>query len=99
VHRHEYGGTNPTLLEGLATGSCILALDTPFSREVLCGEEYGILFRKEPGDLARAIDRVEGHPDVLRAYRARSPNRIREAYTWGHVAEQYDALFRRLLGS
>jgi glycosyltransferase involved in cell wall biosynthesis len=99
MHGHEYGGTNPTLLEGLATGSCVMALDTPFNREVLSGEEYGLLFPKDPAALARMIDRLERAPELVRNYRVRAPERIRAAYTWDQIAARYDALFRRLLDS
>jgi len=37
VHGHSVGGINPSLLEAMALGANILALDTPFNREALGG--------------------------------------------------------------
>jgi glycosyltransferase involved in cell wall biosynthesis len=34
-HGHTVGGTNPALVQAMASGSPIIAIDTPFSREVL----------------------------------------------------------------
>jgi len=96
IHGHEYGGTNPALLTALGCGTCILALDTPFSREVL-GDDYGILFRKEPAHLAEKLQYVIDHPDVRDRYARRSPARIGEAYTWEHITDQYEDLFRAML--
>src|SRR5208283_2083418 len=50
IHGHSLGGTNPALLKALGYGNCVLALDTAFNREVL--QDYGILFKDDPADLA-----------------------------------------------
>ncbi len=95
VHGHEFGGTNPALLKALGFGNCILALDTPFNREVL-GDDYGILYRKDMEDLRQKMQQVVDHPDLRDRYAARAPARIAEAYTWERITDQYEALFRRL---
>jgi glycosyltransferase involved in cell wall biosynthesis len=96
LHGHEFGGTNPALLKALGFGNCILALDTPFNREVL-GDDYGILYRKDADDLRRKIQDVVDHPDVRDRYARRAPQRIAEAYTWEHITDQYEDLCRQLL--
>ena len=35
IHGHEYGGTNPTMINALDLNCQILALDTVFNREML----------------------------------------------------------------
>ena len=35
IHGHEYGGTNPTMINALYLNCQILALDTAFNREML----------------------------------------------------------------
>lgn len=95
IHGHEYGGTNPSLLLALGSGACILALDTPFSREVLAGD-YGLFFRKDAADLAEKMQYVLDHPQVRDRYAAAAPARIAEGYTWEHISDQYEELFRQV---
>ncbi len=89
LHGHEYGGTNPTLLEALANGCAILALDTVFSREMLKDGLYGIFFSKEAGGLKQAIEAIEKSPELRDRLRQQSRNRIAENYTWEKITEQY----------
>lgn len=91
VHGHSLGGTNPSLLTALACRNCVLALNTPFNLEVL--RDYGILFDRDPADLARKLQRIEDHPEQAAEYRNRAPRRIREAYTWEKITDQYEELF------
>ena len=95
IHGHEYGGTNPSLLTALGSGACVLALDTPFSREVLAGD-YGLFFRKDEQDLRQQLQEIIDHPDLRRSYAVRAPRRITEAYTWERITDQYEEMFRQL---
>jgi glycosyltransferase involved in cell wall biosynthesis len=97
LHGHEFGGTNPTLLNALAGGCAVCALDTVFSREVLDDGRFGLLFSKEEGGLGRVIRRLERSPRKVEALRRRSPARIAGPYTWDRVADQYLELFARML--
>jgi rhamnosyltransferase len=83
------------LLKALGYGNCILALHTPFNQEVL--EDYGILFERDEGSLAEKLIHIENHPEIAAGYRHRAPNRIREAYTWDKITEQYEELFWQLV--
>lgn len=94
IHGHSLGGTNPALLKALGYGNCVLALRTPFNLEVL--QDYGILFDRDPHDLAGKLQHVEDHPECAAEYRFRAPNRIREAYTWEKITDQYEELFLQL---
>lgn len=94
IHGHSLGGTNPALLKALGFGNCILALGTPFNREVL--EDYGLLFENDADDLAAKMQEIEDSPALAREYRLRAPQRIREAYTWEKITGQYEELFLQL---
>jgi glycosyltransferase involved in cell wall biosynthesis len=94
IHGHSLGGTNPALLKGLSCGNCVLALNTAFNREVL--QDYGILFERDPLDLARKLQHIEDHPEQATEYRIRAPQRIREAYNWEKITDQYEELFLEL---
>lgn len=97
LHGHSLGGTNPALLKALGAGNCIAALDTGFNREVLANEggpDYGLLFPNDPDQLADLIRRLEDSPDLVADLRRRAPERIRRAYTWDKIADQYAELFQ-----
>ena len=95
IHGHSVGGTNPALLKAFGYSNCILALNTPFNREVV--GNYGILFQNDPRDLAAKLETLERHPDEVISLRKRASARILEKYTWDHVANQYEDYFRRLV--
>lgn len=93
VHGHSLGGTNPSLLTALGCGNCVLALETAFNREVL--RDYGILFC-DVADLTEELQLVDDHPEIAQKYRDRATERIREAYTWEKITDQYEELFLQL---
>ena len=97
-HGHEFGGTNPSLLQALACGCAVCALDTVFSREVLKNGEFGLFFPKDDDALARAIAQMERAPEMMAEFRRKSRSRIRDEYTWEKIAGQYTRLFERLAG-
>ena len=95
LHGHSMGGTNPALLKALGYGNCILALNTVFNREVLINE-YGLLFKKDINDLRKKIQYINDRPSVAEEYRRKASYRIKEAYTWGKIINQYDELFSQV---
>jgi glycosyltransferase involved in cell wall biosynthesis len=97
LHGHEVGGTNPSLLKAMGCGNLILAHDIRFNREVLAGN--GILWTKEPGSLAAALERAEGEDAGNRAEVAEScRERIDSYYSWDKVAEDHERYFRWIMG-
>jgi glycosyltransferase involved in cell wall biosynthesis len=99
LHGHEFGGTNPALLKALGFGSAVLALETPFSREVLSGDRHGRYFSKSPGGVTAALGWAEANPEALQGMRETSRRRIEEAYTWEGIVDRYEALFKGLARS
>ncbi|WP_058301296.1 beta 1-4 rhamnosyltransferase Cps2T [Gorillibacterium timonense] len=92
LHGHEVGGTNPSLLEALASTRLNLLLDVVFNREV--GAEGALYFSKTQGDLARVLHEADRLPAaVLASYGSRAKARIREAYSWRDIVNQYERLF------
>jgi glycosyltransferase involved in cell wall biosynthesis len=96
VHGHSVGGTNPSLLKAMGYGNCILALDTVFNREVL--GDTGLLFPKDEHALAQLMRRLEGEPSLVADLRKRAPTRVLNEYSWEKVGNQYDQLFRQVVG-
>ncbi len=96
LHGHEFGGTNPSLLQALAAGCAVLALDTVFNREVLADGRYGLFFSKETGNLSALIADAERREAALEELRGRARERVREAYSWEEIAGRYRRLFEEL---
>jgi glycosyltransferase involved in cell wall biosynthesis len=95
-HGHQFGGTNPALLKALAYGNLIFAMDTVFSREVLDDGKYGILIPKDAAKWAEQINYFEANENLAQPYRNHSRDRINELYTWEHITDEYEDVFKKL---
>lgn len=95
VQATEVGGTHPALVEAMGYGNCLLVNDAPENREV-AGAEALYFQAENPPSLAGQMQWVLDHPEEARDRGARSAERARRLFSWDRVAEQYEALFRRL---
>lgn len=92
LHGHSVGGTNPSLLRAAGAGTCVVAFDSVFNREVLSGQ--GRYF-KNPNDVTAALLAIEADPGGAQRVGAITRESIRR-YDWNGVARQYEALCRQL---
>jgi len=97
LHGHEFGGTNPSMLQALANGCGIIALDTVFNREMLDNGKYGLFFTKGKDNLKNLIEQTENNTEKIKYLRSISQNRIIENYTWEKITDQYVTLFNEML--
>lgn len=81
VHGNSVGGTNPALLEAMAGCARVLAIEGPFSREVL--GETGMYF--EPNALVPALHSALTSSESREELR----ERVHSRYRWETVAEEY----------
>ena len=94
LHGHEVGGTNPSLLEALATTDLNLLLDVGFNREV--GEDGAMYWSKEAGDLAHLLDTVDVlEEEDIKALSKRARKRIDEAYSWNFIVDKYEEILKK----
>lgn len=91
-HGHSCGGTNPSLLEAMASNAYIIAYDNPFNRYVL---EDGGLYFKDSAELSSLISGFS-MGDRDRAVR-KNRDRIKTEYNWEKIADQYLAAFSAVL--
>lgn len=94
-HGHEVGGTNPSLLEALASTDLNLLLDVGFNREVAL--DGAIYFTKQLGNLAKKINSLEltDKKEIIElGLKARK--RIESEYTWEKIVAEYENLFENL---
>ncbi len=91
-HGHEVGGTNPSLLEALASTRLNLLLDVGFNREV--AKDSALYWSKEEGSLAALINRADSLPEEeLQDYGTRAKERIRSCYSWESITDRYEQVF------
>ncbi|MBP7527633.1 MAG: DUF1972 domain-containing protein [Syntrophorhabdaceae bacterium] len=94
IHAHEVGGTNPSLLEALAAGNCVAALDVPYNLEVI--DNAGLLFSRETGSLAGILRHLLAEPATMMELRQKAVERIESYYSWDKIINAYEQLFINL---
>lgn len=92
IHGHEFGGTNPSLLESMALTSLNLLLNVKFNHEV--GEDAAIYWSKSNGSLSEAINAAEKmSAKEIENLGKKAQDRIRLNYEWHTIAGKYEKFF------
>jgi glycosyltransferase involved in cell wall biosynthesis len=99
IHGHEFGGTNPTMVNALNENCFILALHTPFTQEMLDDGRNGLFFQKNSIELALLIEAVEkeDYYEELKNFRQKGRTRVDAHYQWDRIADGYYQLFKYVL--
>ena len=88
-HGHEVGGTNPSLLEALASTDLNILLDVGFNKEV--AEDGAVYFNKNQQNLAKLINKIDRMSDGdIKELSKKAKKRIDEAYSWKYIVEEYE---------
>jgi glycosyltransferase involved in cell wall biosynthesis len=96
VQATEVGGTHPALVEAMGRGALVIANDVPEHREVLA--DAGRYYRRnDPESLAEELAAAARDGDTRATLRAAATERAGAHFSWEHVADQYEALFTRLV--
>lgn len=95
VHGNEVGGTNPALLKALGYGNSVLALNVNFNAEVV--KDGGVLYDKNPEDLAVKMQQLVDDPEFCISLRAKAVDRIKQDYTWLKISDEYEVFFTDLI--
>lgn len=92
IHGHSAGGTNPSLLEALATTKLNILYNAVYNVEV--GMMSSLYFSKQPGDLVRQIKKCENFTEKeIKKYEKLAQERIKTEYTWKLVVENYKKIW------
>lgn len=92
LHGHEVGGTNPSLLEALASTRLNLLLGVGFNKEV--GEDSALYWSKEPGNLAALLEQTDTlDAETVAQLDKKSTERVRDAYSWEKIVGEYEKTF------
>lgn len=92
IHGHEVGGTNPSLLEALASTKLNLLFNVEFNQEV--AGDGALYWTKKQGDLSKLVEKMDilSTSDILN-FELKAHERIEENYTWEHINSEYEAVF------
>ena len=92
IHGHQVGGTNPSLLEALASTELNLLIGVGFNRAV--GENAALYWGRKQGSLANVIAKADAmDPEKRAEYGRRAKKRIRDAYSWRYITDRYEKVF------
>lgn len=92
IHGHEVGGTNPSLLEALASTKLNLLYDIEFNREV--GKSSCFYWNKENGSLLNLIKNYDNMEfDNTNLIIGDPRQRIIQYYTWSIIIIKYEKIF------
>ena len=91
------GGTHPALLEAMAFGNCVIANNTPENLETMGGAGLDYDGRLGASALRVRLAELLARPLVVVDYRRRAHGWVYQNYSWDHVTDEYEALFRSLI--
>lgn len=95
IHGHSAGGTNPSLLEALATTKINILFNAVYNVEV--GMMAGLYFSKQEGDLKRIIEKVDKlEKEDIEKYSKLAKERIKKEYTWKIVVDKYKKIWEEV---
>ena len=88
-HGHSVGGTNPSLLEAMASNAPIVAHDNIFNQSVLKEDAYYFTTKETIRDFLLSPTDKAFTQQAIRNNRSK----IEHEYTWNAIIDQYEALF------
>lgn len=94
-HGHSVGGTNPALVQAMASGSSIVAFDSVYNREVL--GDCGVYSNSNPRDIANTIESLFFSQNHRKLLSDKARNRAAQEYSWSKVIQEYEAVLHQIL--
>jgi glycosyltransferase involved in cell wall biosynthesis len=96
-HGHTVGGTNPSLLEAMASHALICAHDNIFNRSILGDDAY---YFKSSKDISKILNGFStGGNNILKSqeYKKSNIHKIEATYSWPIIIDQYIDHFNTIL--
>ena len=90
-HGHSVGGTNPSLLEAMASNSLICAHDNIFNKSILGDDAF---YFQNSQDVSELIDNEvkNQHKDILNI----NQEKTRNLYSWKKIVNDYHSFFQKI---
>jgi glycosyltransferase involved in cell wall biosynthesis/O-antigen/teichoic acid export membrane protein len=87
-HGHSVGGTNPALVQAMASGAPTIARDTVFNREVL--QDSGLFVPPEPREIAAATRLLMSSPALQNSLCTKAKTRACSSFSWDAICSAYE---------
>ncbi len=91
-HGHSVGGTNPSLLEAMASNALICAHENEFNKAILKSDAFYFSNAQQVCDLVNSISAEEQHKKLTN-----NQEKIKSIYNWDNIINSYEKLFLDLL--
>ena len=92
----ELEGLSIALLEGMSYGSCCLVSDIEENMEPI--QDTGVSFRNaDIDDMSEKLKYVLDNPGLTEELGSKARERVRNHYSWDHIADEFEAMYTELL--
>ncbi len=92
-HGHTVGGTNPSLLEAMASSALIAAHDNQFNKSVLAENAFYFETADDVGEILHTVEQKM----LYRSFIDENLKRIEQKYKWEHIISEYEKYFKQIL--
>jgi glycosyltransferase involved in cell wall biosynthesis len=96
VQSSDLEGLSISLLEAMSYGLCCFSSDLPANREAL-GDTGAYFPAGNASELSRGLEQLLEDHDLRAAYGRTACQRVMKHYSWDHVTDQIEALYRNLV--
>ena len=93
IHGHEFGGTNPTMINALDFNCSVLALNTPFNKEML-NKKNVVFYEKDINSVKNSITNFENNIGNLK--KSNINYELPKKYCWEYITEKYISLIEKI---
>jgi len=94
LHGHSVGGTNPSLLEAMASKNLCICHDNVFNREVI--GRFGLFF-KDAEEINGHINAIENRDKNFYEMKESVYEKVVSYYNWDVITKKYDIIFKKVL--
>lgn len=91
-HGHSVGGTNPSLLEAMASNALVCAHDNEFNKAILEEDAFYFSTKDQVANLVKSVTASSSEQILLK-----NQEKIKTIYTWENIIDSYEKLFLELL--
>ena len=93
IHGHSVGGTNPSLLEALASTDLNILYDCGFNKEV--AKDGALYFNKDNNNLSKLFDKCDKlSSKEINDLSKKARKRINDEYSWEKIVNEYEFRFK-----
>ena len=85
-HGHSVGGTNPSLLEAMASEALIAAHNNPFNKSVLHSDAF---YFSDQNDVRTLVETVQ-HKEIEKVMVRNNLHKIKYQFNWEKIIDQYE---------